>query len=90
MDTDNDLLSDRSKAGDRATDLIAQGAVGSHREVVRMLGEAFERDEKLGLNEPDQQLFGRVTYLWQEIVNRIEENQMYSGTFDMSFWPGGA
>ena len=89
MDTNNDLLSDQTNAGDRAQELIIKGAVGSHKEVIHMLREAFEQDERLGLDDPDQRLFGRVTYLWQEIVNRVEDNGMYDGSFDRSFWPGG-
>ena len=86
----NDFSSTGTRGADRATELITAGSVGSHREVVHKLLQALEQDKTYGLKDEDQQLFGRVTYLWQEIKNRIEENHIYDGRFDMSNWPGGS
>ena len=79
---DTIVLSDR--ASEAAHELFVTGGKGSHYEVIRDLLDVFEQDKTVNRSE-DQRLFGNVTMLWQEVVNRMEDLRLYDGGAK-SFW----
>ena len=78
----------RARSGDRAAELVILGGVSSHQEAVLKMIQMW--DDSKDRRHPDQQLFGRITYLWQEILNRIEGFDCYDRFTDMDFWPRAA
>ncbi len=75
----------RANSGDRAADLVTLGGVSSHQEVILSMLQLW--NDAKNRRHPDQQLFGRITYLWQEIINRSEGFDFYERFPDMVFWP---
>ena len=70
------MSQDRNPVGDRVVELMLHGGKGSHQEVVETLLEAFKEARNKSKTNIDKELFGgEVTYLWQELKNRIEEPQ---------------
>ena len=71
-------------SGDRAAELVVSGGVASHKDVIIEMLSLWNRRQLM--NDRDQQLFGRFSYMWQEILNRI---QGYDSFTSLAFWPTG-
>lgn len=75
----------KAESGDRAAELVLLGGVSSHQEVILSLLEMWGNG-KNG-RHPDQQLLEKITFSWQEILNRSEGFDFYHRFSDVEFWP---
>ena len=81
----NEDVRRKAESGDRAAELVILGGASSHQEVILSLLKMWENGKDR--SNPDQQLFGRITFLWQEVLNRSEGFDFYDRFSDMEFWP---
>lgn len=78
-----------SRTAERAAELVLQGGVGAHVGVITALIRAWSQEVNKNVVDLDQTLFGRVTYLWQELKNRMDENDAYRTAEILSLWNEG-
>lgn len=62
------------------------GGVGGHVGVITALIQAWLKDHDKTVDNPDEAMFGRVTYNWQELKNIISRDGSYQNQQLLDLW----